>query len=184
MDDFERLRNTWKEQRIAEPSEAGFTRLKNRIKYVTKKQKIGNVVLLSTIGVLLLFFFYIDAIAYSDVALALGAMILALMVRVLVEFLSIRHLKHLSIAINIQKFKGKLKNYCKGRIWVHTVVTPIILVIYCYAFWTLLPNFKASLSKGFYQYIVVSSLVLLVVFSFFISFQARKEMKVLKELRK
>jgi uncharacterized MnhB-related membrane protein len=183
MSDFEQLKNNWKEQPIQKPSEASFDQLKNGIKNVAKKQRMTNVILLGTVGVLIVFFFYIGAIEYKDVALALGAMIAALVIRVLVEFFSQTYLKNLSAATSIQNFKGKLENYYKGRIWVHAALTPILLATYAYAFWTLLPDFKASLSSGFYNYIVWSSLVLLIFFSFFIFFQIRKEMKVLKELK-
>lgn len=183
MSDFEQLKKNWKEQPSQEPSETGFDQLKNEIENVAKKQKMTNVILLGTVAILILFFFYIGAMEYKGVALALGAMIGALVVRVLVEFLSQTHLKNLSTMASIQSFKGRLEKYYKGRILVHTVLTPILLIVYCYAFWTLLPDFKASLSKGFYNYIVWSSLVLLIFFSFFIYFQIRKEMKVLKELK-
>ena len=183
MSDFVQLKNNWKEQDIQGPSASDFSELKSRIKNVVRKQKTANVILLATIGVLTVFFFYIGAMEYKDVALALGAMIAALVVRALVEFFSQIHLKNLSTTDSIKNFKGKLKNYYKRRILVHAVLTPLLLAIYCYAFWTLLPDFKASLSTGFYNYIVVSSLVLLVFFSFFILFQIRKELEVLKELK-
>jgi len=183
MSDFEQLKNNWKEQPIQKPSEANFDQLNNGIKNVAKKQRITNVILLGTVAILIVFFFYIGAMEYKDVAFALGTMIAVLVIRVLVEFFSQTYLKNLSAATSIQNFKGKLENFYKGRIWVHGALTPILLVVYCYAFWTLLPDFKASLSSGFYNYIVWSSLVLLVFFSFFIFFQIRKEMKVLKELK-
>ena len=107
MDDFEQLKNTWKEQPIQKPSEKNFTELKSRIKNVAKKQSTTNVILLSTVGVLIVFFFYIDAMAYKDVALALGAMIGVLVIRVLVELYSISYLKNLSVTTNIQNFKVK-----------------------------------------------------------------------------
>ena len=171
------------EQPIQKPSEASFDQLKNGIKNVAKKQRMTNIVLLGTIAVLIVFFFYIGAIEYEGVALALGAMIAALVIRVLVEFFSQTHLKNLSTTADIQSFKGKLKNYYKGRIWVHAALTPVLLATYSYAFWTLLPDFKVSLSEGFYTYIVWSSVVLLVFFSFFIYVQIKKELKELKELK-
>jgi hypothetical protein len=183
MCDFEQLKNNWKQQPIQQPSEANFERLKLGIKGVAKKQRMTNVILLSTAAVLIVFFFYIGAMNKKDVALALGAMIAVLVIRVMVELFSRIHLNNLSTVVSIKGFKGKLENYYKGRIWVHAVMTPVLLAIYSYAFWTLLPDFKASLSQGFYTYIVWSSLVLLVFFSFFIYFQIRKEIKVLKELK-
>ena len=52
-------------------------KLKSGIKSVARKQKMTNVILLTTVGVLVIFFFYIGAINFSDVAFAIGAMIAA-----------------------------------------------------------------------------------------------------------
>ena len=183
MSDFEQLKNNWKEQPIQKPSQADFNLLKNSIQKVARKQRMTNVILLATVGVLIIFFFYVGAMEYRNVALALGAMIAALVIRVLVEFFSQAQLKNISMTASIQNFKRKLETYYKNRIWVHAALTPILLGIYSYAFWTLLPDFKASLSKGFYNYIVWSSVVLLVFFSFFIYVQVRKELKEIKELK-
>lgn len=183
MSDFEQLKKNWKKQPNQEPTEAGFDQLKNEIKNVAKKQRMTNVILLVTVAVLLGFFFYIGAMEYRDVALALGTMMAVLVIRVGVEFSSQVQLKNLSATSAIKNFKEKLEGYYKSRIWVHMVLTPILLIIYSYSFWTLLPDFKASLSSGFYNYIVWSSIVLLIFFSFFIFFQTRKEMKQLKKLK-
>lgn len=183
MNEFEQIKSNWKEQPIKGPSEASFDQLKNGIKNVAKKQRMTNIVLLGTVAVLMVFFFNIGAMDHKHVAFAVGAMIAALVIRVLVEFFSQTYLKHLSAATSIQNFKSKLENYYKGRIWVHAALTPVLLAVYSYAFWTLLPDFKASLSKGFYTYIVWSSVVLLIFFSFFIYIQIKKEIKVLKELK-
>jgi len=182
MNDFEKIKSNWKEQADQVPTEANFSELKNGIKNLAKKQRIGNLVLLSTIGVLVFFFIYIKAIEYRHVAMALGVMIAALFFRVLVEIFSMSHLRNLSIAVDTQNFKAKLENYYKNRMFIHGILTPVLLAIYSYAFWTLLPDFKISLSKGFYNYIVWSSLVLLVFFCFFLFFQIRKELRALKEL--
>ena len=183
MNDFEKIKSNWKEQSVQEPTEANFSKLKSGIKNIAKKQRIGNLVLLSTIGVLVFFFFYIKAIEYKHVAIAIGTMIAALFSRVLVEIFSNSHLRNLSIAVDTQNFKAKLEKYYKSRMLIHGFLTPVLLAIYSYAFWTLLPDFKMSLSKGFYNYIIWSSLGLLVFFCFFLFFQIRKEIKALKELK-
>jgi len=183
MDEFEKIKQTWKEQPSMEPSEQDFNTLKNRIGQVGRNQRITNIVLLATAGVLLYFFYYIGAIAYKNVALALGVMIGVLLLRVVVELFSIHTLKKISASLDFTSFNGKLQDYYKKRIGVHLVLTPIALLVYCYSFWTLLPGFKASLSKGFYEYIVISSLVLLVVLGGLIFTQVRKEIRILKELK-
>lgn len=184
MNEFEQLMDKWKEQPIQGPSASDFSKLKSGIKSVARKQKMTNVILLITVGVLVIFFFYIGAINFSDVAFAIGAMIAALVIRVLLEFFSINYLKNMTATSSIQHFKEKLQKYYVNRVWVHLVLTPILLVVYSYAFWTLLPDFKVSLSEGFYKYIVYSSLALLIFFIFFIGNEVRKELNVLKELKR
>lgn len=184
MNEFEQLKNSWKEQSIQGPSERDFSNLKSGVKKMAGKQKITNVILLATVGVLVVFFFYVGAINFNHVALAVGAMIAALVIRVLVEFFSITHLKGMTTTTSIQNFKERLRKYYQNRIWVHLVLTPILLAIYSYAFWTLLPDFKLSLSDGFYSYVVYSSMILLIVFVFFIGNEVRKELQLLKELKR
>ncbi|MEM1258677.1 MAG: hypothetical protein AAGH81_09115 [Bacteroidota bacterium] len=184
MNEFEELKNNWKEQSIQGPSASDFLELKKGIKTVARKQKITNVVLLTTVGVLVVFFFYVGAIDFHGVAFSIGTMIAALVIRVLLEFFSVAYLKNMTTTWSIQHFRGRLQKYYQNRIWVHLVLTPILLAIYSYAFWTLLPDFKVSLSQGFYTYIVYSSLVLLIVFVLFIGNEVHKELKVLKELKR
>ena len=184
MNEYEQLKNNWREQPVQSPSESDFSALKSGIKNVAKKQRITNVVLLTTIGVLVAFFFYIGAIEGNDVALAIGTMIAVLVIRVLVEFFSINSLRNITTTASIQSFKKSLQKYYRNRIWIHLVLTPILLAVYSYAFWTLLPDFKVSLSEGFYTYIVYSSIVLLIAFTFFIGNEVRKELNVLKELKR
>lgn len=184
MSDFEQLKHSWKEQALEGPSEKDFMELKIGTKNMARKQRITNVVLLTTVAVLVFFFFSIGAMDFDHVALAIGSMIAVLVIRVVVEFLSINHLNGLSTIANVGSFNKKLRTYYKNRVWVHLALTPVLLAIYSYAFWTLLPDFKMNLSKGFYTYIVYSSVVLLLFFIFFIGNEVRKELQVLRELKK
>jgi len=184
MNDYEQFKNNWKEQPIQGPSMADFIALKSGIKGVAKKQKMTNAILLATAGVLVIFFFYIGAMHVGDVALAIGGMIAALVIRVLVEFFSISYLKNMTTTSSIQHFKERLAHYYRNRVGVNLILTPILLAGYSYAFWTLLPDFKVSLSEGFYSYVVYSSIVLLVFFVGFIGYQVHKELQVLQELKR
>ncbi len=183
MEEYEKMKQIWKQQPIAQPSEKDFKQLKNRISQVARSQKIANMVLLLTVGVLLYFFYYINAIAYEHVAWALGAMIGVLLFRVVAELFSIHRLKKISATMDVSSFNTQLQDYYRKRLGVHLVLTPIALLIYCYSFWTLLPSFKISLSKGFYTYIVISSIGVLVVLGVLIFTQIRKELRILNELK-
>ncbi|NKI31161.1 NAD(P)(+) transhydrogenase (Re/Si-specific) subunit beta [Croceivirga thetidis] len=182
MNEFDILKENWKEQPVQKPSAENFAELKGVIAKITKKQKGMNAILFATIVALVIFFIYVGAINSNHAALAIGVMILALVIRIGVEVFSIKRIKKASGVLNIQVFKQKLKQYYKERIVIHTILTPILIAIYSYAFWTLFPDFKATLSKGFYNYIVYSSGILLCLLLLLIFFQVRKELRLLKEL--
>jgi hypothetical protein len=55
--------------------------------------------------------------------------------------------------------------------------------LYGIGFLILLPLFKANLSSGFYTYIVVSSIVVLLVLGLFIGKQMNKELMELRALK-
>ena len=184
MNEFEQLKNNWNAQPLDGPSSSDYSALKNKIKGIAKKQRITNVVLILTIAVLVLFFIYIGAIHFVPIAFALATMILVLVLRIWIEVVSITRLKKIVGVANVQNFKENLKKYYKNRVLVHLVVTPLLLGIYAYAFWTLLPGFKASLSSGFYNYIVYSSIILLIFFIFFIGNEVKKELRVLQQLKR
>ena len=182
MNEFEKLKENWKEQPDQKPSAENFAELKGVITKITKKQKGMNAILFTTIVALVIFFIYVGAINSNHATLAIGVMILALVVRIGVEVFSIKRIKKASSVANIEVFKQKLKQYYKERIAIHTILTPILIAIYSYAFWTLFPDFKATLSKGFYNYIVYSSVILLCLLLLLIFFQVRKELSTLKEI--
>lgn len=184
MNDFDEITKNWKEQPVQKPTEKNFMQLKDKIGQVTKGQRIANVVLVSTVIILIIFFFYVGAINHKEVALAISTMIIALVIRVLLEIFSIKGLKNLSASWDIQKFKQQLQKYYKRRILVHTVLTPVLLTLYCFAFWTLMPVFKANLSEWLYNYVFWSSLVLLPVFIIFFYVQIRKELFILRDLKR
>lgn len=184
MEEFEKIKQHWQEQTITAPSAEDFKNLKQRISQVAAKQKISNIVLLLTAGILVYFFYHIGALAVTKVALALAVMIGVLLLRVAVELFSIKTLKKISTALDFSSFNGKLQDYYKNRIGVHVILTPIAILIYCFSFWTLLPSFKANLSEGFYHYIIVSSIVVLVVLGILIFTQVYKELQILKGLKK
>lgn len=110
-------------------------------------------------------------------------MIGSLLIRILLEVLSIRNLNKMNMLLQQTDFKDDLIAYYSHRKFVHFLCTPIIIGSYVSGFLILLPLFKANLSDGFYSYIVISSIVLLIFFSVFIAKQIRNEIKELKRLK-
>lgn len=180
---FEDLKEQWADQPKLEVPNDGAKKIIEKITSIRRKQRITNIVLSTTALVLIGFFFYISAYKFQTVTLGLLLMIGGLILRIGIEFSSIRGLKHMNASTDTQNFKKQMIQYYKGRTKVHFIVTPLIIITYCIGFVLLLPSFKATLSSGFYSYIVISSVVLLVVLGIFIIKQIRKELLILSELK-
>lgn len=183
MDSFKKIQSKWEKQAEITIPENGFEVMLNKIKAIKNKQKITNIVLGITALVLIGFFFYISGYNNNQVVLGLSLMIGGLITRIVIELLSIKRLKKLNTSANNAVFRqGLIKYYSQRRI-VHLVLTPIIIVLYIIGFIILLPLFKANLSTGFYTYIVVSSIVVLLVLGLFIGRQIKKELMELRVLK-
>lgn len=181
---FEDLKEQWADQPKPQVPDDGVKKIIEKITSIRKKQRITNVVLSITALVLIGFFFYISAYKFQTVTLGLLLMIGGLILRIGIEYSSIRNLKRMNVSTDAQSFKERMIQYYRGRTKVHFIVTPLIVIAYCIGFVSLLPSFKATLSSGFYSYIVISSVVLLVVLGVFIVKQVQKELMMLNELKR
>ncbi|WP_281541847.1 hypothetical protein [Maribacter aestuarii] len=183
MTSFNELKSEWGNQPEMKPSQDDFQTMLKRIKTIKNKQRITNVILGITLLVLCFFFIYISGYKNNTVIIGLSLMIGSLVVRIGIEVLSIKKLKSLNVLLKPREYKSELTSYYKNRTLVHYVFTPLIIAIYCSGFILLLPLFKASLSSGFYTYIVISSIVVLFVLGSFIVVQIRRELTELKRLK-
>jgi len=183
MKTFEEIKSQWENQPEIEIPNNGSKLIIEKIRLLKNKQQIMNIVLGITAIVLIAFFFYIAAYNNILVAVALLLMIGSLSIRMLIEYFSIKKLKQIKVITDAKAFKQKLIGYYKQRIKIHYIITPILLLIYAIGFLILLPFFKEELSSGFYTYIQISAIVVLVGLVFFIRKQILKELSILKELR-
>lgn len=182
MKTFDDLKNHWKEQSQPEIPKDGANTIIKKIDFIRRKQRITNGVLLTTTIILIVFFFYIEAYNHSIVSIGLLLMIGTLLLRVSIEYFSIKKLKQLDVTKDAVAFKTDMITYYSSRLKTHYIVTPGIIFLYAIGFYLLLPGFKESLSKGFYTYVWVSAIVILFILGFFIAREIRKELKTLKQL--
>ena len=183
MKTFEDLKSQWEEQPQPKIPHDGSKIIMQKINAIQNKQRITNGVLLTTTMVLIGFFFYINAYSHLIVSLGLSLMIGSLIVRILIEYLSIKALKRMDFTKNAVAFRTHMISYYKKRLNTHYIATPIILTLYAIGFIILLPSFKESLSKGFYTYIIVSAIAILIIMIFFIGKQIQKELRSLKQIK-
>nr|WP_321221245.1 hypothetical protein [uncultured Psychroserpens sp.] len=182
MTTFEDLKSDWKNQPEQNIPEDGFKIIIQKINELKRKQIITNVVLILTILILVGFFFYIQAYNSTTVTLLLLLMISVLLIRVIIEYISIKKLKNIDVTANSSVFNSNIKAYYKKRIKTHYIITPIIILLYSLGFILLLPSFKIHLSEGFYTYIIFSAIITLIVMVLFIRKQIKKELLIVKGL--
>ncbi|MEO5788850.1 MAG: hypothetical protein ACOH2D_04545 [Gelidibacter sp.] len=182
MKTFDDLKSQWQEQALPETPKDGSKLVLKKIDFLQSKHRITNRVLLTTVLVLIGFFFYINAYKYMVVTVGLLLMIGTLLIRVSIEYFSIRNLKKLNVTKDAIAFKADMIAYYKARLKTHYIATPIIIFFYAVGFYLLLPSFKQSLSKGFYTYVWVSAIVLLFIIGFFIGREIKKELGILKKI--
>lgn len=183
MNNFEELASNWKNQPEIKPTEKGFHEVLNGLRKIKNEQRITNAILSSTVVILVGFFFYISGYSSQQVISGISIMVGSLLVRIFLEILSIRKLRKMNALANRTDFRKDLIGYYKMRKWVHFLWAPLIILVYVAGFLILLPLFKANLSHGFYTYIIVSSIVVLVFLSFFIAKQVKTEMSNLRRLQ-
>ena len=183
MTDFDTLKSQWNNQKGLEPKSEDFTQVTKKLKGVRLKQRMTNLVLLATFGVLVFFFIYISAYKNTTLTIGLSLMMGSLLLRVLIESFSMRKLKSMDALMDVNKFKKKLIAYYKNRTRTHYVATPIIVLAYSIGFVILLPLFKKNLSSGFYNYIVISAIVVLLVLGVLIIKTIKEELRELRALQ-
>jgi len=183
MNNFEDLQSRWKNQPSLPVTENGFKSLLKSVKAIEKKQKIGNLVLSITIVVWVIFAIYVSGYKNNVFLLGISLMIGSLLVRIVLELYSLHKSKKLNFINDAKVFKEDLTRYYSFRKTVHFIITPFSIIVYSVGFVILLPLFKATLSYGFYMYIVVSSILLLLFFAVFIYKQIKNELDKLLELQ-
>jgi hypothetical protein len=187
METFDDLQNLWNKQSESKgrknilPSDI-IKKAEEQTRKL-KKTHIATILVLSlTIGVLVWYFVWVSA-HKTGMTLGLALMIGSLVVRVLIEWISTRKLNKVKLHQTVDAFSRQIDMFYIWRKQVHIIFTPIIYLTYVVGFIILLPLFKKYLSSGFYLYILISGIVFLSVFGFFLFRFLRKELQMLNSMR-
>ena len=183
MIDFNTLQSQWKDQKNINPGKDDYQLVTKKFKKLQRDQHTTKFVLIGTLAVLVFFFIYVYAFKNMTMTIGLSLMMGSLVLRILIEFLSIKRLKSIHTFISVNEFKTRLIAYYKTRTKTHYVASPIIVMAYITGFVMMLPLFKMNLSRGFYLYIVISAITVLLVLGTFIMKKVRQELKDLKVLQ-
>jgi hypothetical protein len=186
METFDELQTIWNKQ----PNVIGKTSATELIKkgegHIKKVRagQLGTIVILSTlIIVLVTYFIRMGAQKMNGLTVGLSTMIVVIIIRVVLEWLSVNKFKAIRSDKTLEEFSLKMQYYYQWRKKVHTLFIPIIYITYTIGFSLLLPSFKMNLSTGMYWYVVISGYGFLTAFALLMVRILRKEMKLLEFLK-
>ncbi len=183
MNEFDTMISGWKNQPVPKAgknAKAIVEKAKKRIGDSRKKHVITIIVLGVTLAILILFTFYVG-LKSSLFLIGIGLMISALAVRIGVEAWSSTQLKKLDISGDSETYLKQLIRFYQLRKRIHGTFTVVVFGLYVLGFLLLLPLFKASLSQGFFIYILVSGVVVLASLIFFIRKKVKEELHNLNQ---
>jgi hypothetical protein len=186
MKDFNELQSLWNNQKDAEintPSDEIITIANNKLKKVKQQHFFTIGILLVTAIVLVCYYLWIDNANTNGKLFGLKMMIIVLVIRILLEIMSILKFKNIKLTASLTQYSTQLISFYQLRKIIHYVLTPIIYFSYCYGFILMLPLFKANLSTGFYNYIISSGVFFLVFFSFILYRTVKSDIENLNYLK-
>ncbi|AZQ43197.1 hypothetical protein [Nonlabens ponticola] len=178
----ENLKSVWNDQAnsISIDDSHAFLR---KAKEVERKQKIGVIVMVTTVTILIIYAIAYFPTQWNWFATGLCLMIGSLAIRVIIELISKQKKLSKAVSLNAKSYVKYLQGYYRGRKTIHYVITPLCFGIYVFGLIQLFPYFKQAFSAGFYNYLVISGIVSLAVIAIIIIVQIRKEMLFLKGIQ-
>jgi len=155
----------------------------NKAKSQRKGQYITIIVLSVTVTILIFYALYVSLSGWNSFNFGLLLMISSLVFRIILELASV-YRKEKQLVIMPQKiYYAYLKKHYKARMIINYMITPICVTAYIYGFTLLLPYFKDYFSEGFYNYILISGILTLIVIAVIIIRSVIKEQRFLKQLK-
>lgn len=179
---FDDIKDNWKNQKIGDKPQMNISFVESKLSKLKKQQRLVPIILGLTIVILLCFLFLQAKPNYELLKFGILLMSLSLLIRIIFELWSITMMGSLDVTKEFNLFYERFISFQKTRKLIHFIVTPIVLIIYMLAFYSLLPIFKSNVSNGMYQYIVWSSVIVFSVIMLVKFFSIPKEMKLINEL--
>ncbi|MBZ9651899.1 hypothetical protein [Psychroflexus montanilacus] len=180
---FQELEHLWQDQTPVKASLSAKdiqTKANLSLIRMKRKQNFTLGILGSTSLIIILFYIWVEA--YKDLWQGLGLLVMIVMLfsRIGIELYQKNRLRTIDPTTDFKNYLLTHKAYFKSRKRVHFILTPVIYFIYFGGFASMLPAFKASLSSGFYTYIVISGSFTFLALAVFIGYHIKKELQELK----
>lgn len=185
--DFEELQRNWESSKQNIESQSGsFDDLYKKIKRKEKENfssYYGTIIILSiTLLVISLFFYYAAPVEKLLSRIGAGLMILGLMVRIIIEIISIYKAKRIDNLDSTLTTAENTIKFHQFRKLIHLVVTPIIIGLYTIGFYIITPEFSLYLKPWNVALIDVSYIIIGVILFIIIRKQVKEEMKKLRDI--
>jgi hypothetical protein len=176
--DFTSLENAWKKSKKSiQDSEKNVEAIYKKIdqaKGDNVKFYYGTLfILLFTLIGITSFFVFVAPVKELLSRIGASAMIIGLVVRILIEVRSISKLKNIQVDHSTLETIESAIDFHKHRKVIHSIIMPVILVIYSIGFYMLTPEFLKYLSVEMVIFYDVIYLVMIL----FLFFQFRKGIK-------
>jgi hypothetical protein len=185
MENFEEIQALWDQQGpVKPPKKAGelIQKAQSHLKTLRRGQIATISILSSAFMFLLVYFIYAIAQGGSKLGLGLGIMMGVLLLRSLVEWISMRRLRAIKPDRSLEVFSSEMAAFYRWRQRIHYWLIPSLFGLYIIGFSMLLPLFKTYLSPGMYQYVLISGFGSLLILVFVILNAVRQETRLIKRL--
>jgi hypothetical protein len=186
MKTFEDLQNIWDQQSQSDIKPAAadiIEKAETHTKKIKRNHFWTKAILSLTALILISYYIWVGAYKQTLFSFGLCIMITMLLIRVALEFSSVKKLGNLKTDVTLIEYSKQAQQFYQWRKRIHYIFTPIIYISYIVGFTFLLPIFKENFSRGFYLYIVFSGFGFLLIFGLFMVRIIRKEMKLLDFLK-
>ena len=186
METFDELQTIWNKQANIVGKASAEELMKKGEAYIKKVRAghWGTIAIISILVIVLIgYFLWTKAYQMNGLMIGLTLMIVVMIVRVILEWVSANRFRSIRPDISLADFSAKMHWYYAWRKKVHALFIPIIYILYVIGFTLLLPALKANLSHGMYLYCVISGYGFLTLFALFLVRILRKEMKLLEFLK-
>ncbi|MBQ4822114.1 hypothetical protein [Aquimarina sp. MMG016] len=185
--EFEKLQGLWQQNR--KDIENSPLDLDKAIADINTKKRFstkfhyGNIIVLSLLVVMLIAFFYFLAPVQEILSrIGVGLMIGGIVVRILIEAISVSKAKKIDMVDNAIKNTEDTIAFHDYRKRIHGPVTIVIIILYSIGFYMISPEFSKYFDTWQMILMDVSYIFIAIILIFFIRKSVIKEMKTLSEI--
>jgi len=187
--EFNKLQNKWESnKKEIELSNDSLDVLYCKIKEKEKENYFfyyGTITTLSiTFIAISLFFYYVAPVKETLSRIGVGLMVSGLLVRILIEIISIYKAKKINNIDNTLKTTENTINFHRFRKTIHTVIAPIIIVFYTIGFYIITPEFSLYIEFWNLVLIDISYVIMGIILFIVIRKGVKKEMQKLNDIIK